>query len=300
MKIKNIAVGDFVQVKKSMCHSEFKAKQVCEVIDIDPTDKYGFDVLIQGKNFLDWVNHKDLKKPIKREPEPQLKQLDQIVFDGLDEKWRFAAVNVSGALILSTHPIEAMSGSWIRKRNLGELTNHGLGYDTTDWQNSIIKRESKPQLKQLDQSVFDGLDSNYMFAAIDGCTGRAYAYEEKPHVPVGKDYWRVHDGMQHPVDYGYDKINWQNSLIERNTAKELTGSELCKSMLARGDRFILCGVSDVDDIDAANPDSIDFRAEAVTDFYCKDELFDTASMRWRYAVPINNQGEPLSAAEAGF
>lgn len=72
MKIKNIVAGDFVQVKKSMCHSEFKAKQVCEVIDIDPTDKYGFDVLIKGKNCLDWVNHKHLKKP-----EPQLKQLDQ-------------------------------------------------------------------------------------------------------------------------------------------------------------------------------------------------------------------------------
>ena len=76
MKIKNIALGDFVQVKKSMCHSEFKAKQLCEVIDIDLTDKHGFDVLIQGKNCLDWVNHKDLKKYIERDIAKELLEVD--------------------------------------------------------------------------------------------------------------------------------------------------------------------------------------------------------------------------------
>ena len=156
---------------------------------------------------------------------PQLKQLDQSVFDGLDEKWRFAAINVAGALILSTHPIEAMSGSWIKKRNLGELINYGFGYDAS---------------------------------------------------------------------------NWHNSLIERDTAKELTGSELCRAMLARGDKFILCGVSDSDDSDAANHEDDDFLAEAVTDFDDKDGLFGTTSMRWNHAVPLNNQGEPLTQAEAGL
>ena len=76
MKIENIALGDFVQVKKSMCHSEFKAKQLCEVIDIDLTDKHGFDVLIQGKNCLDWVNHKDLKKYIERDIAKELLEVD--------------------------------------------------------------------------------------------------------------------------------------------------------------------------------------------------------------------------------
>lgn len=76
MKIENIALGDSVQVKKSMCHSEFKAKQVCEVIDIDLTDKHGLDVLIQGKNCLDWVNHKDLKKYIERDTAAELLEVD--------------------------------------------------------------------------------------------------------------------------------------------------------------------------------------------------------------------------------
>ena len=234
MKIKNIAAGDFVQIKKSLCHSEFKAKQVCEVIDTDPTDKYGFDVLIQGKNCLDWVNHKDLKKPIKREPEPQLKQLDQSVFNGLDEKWRWFGVNSDGSTIRAT---------------------------------------------------------------------------DKPKINVSNNGFILLIGDSEFFDDNYDASNWQNSLIKRDTAKELlevdlsselTGSELCKAMLARGDKFILCGVSDSDDSDAANHEDDDFLAEAVTDFDDTDGLFGTTSMRWNHAVPINNQGEPLTQAEAGL
>lgn len=230
MKIKNIALGDFVQVKKSLCHSEFKAKQVCEVIDIDPTDKCGFDVLIQGKNCLDWVNHKDLKKP-----EPQLKQLDQSVFDGLDEKWRFAAVDDDGRAYY------------------------------------FMK---KPVIDQDDPCF------------IDGSTTRCK--------------W---------IGEGYDASNWQNSLIERDIAKELlevdlsselTGSGLARAMLARGDKYVMCGVSDVSDLDAASNEYDDLMSDAVTDFDNKDGLFGTASMRWFYAVPINNQGEPLTASEAGL
>ena len=150
MKIKNIAVGDFVKVKKSLCHSEFKAKQVCEVIDIDPTDKYGFDVLIQGKNCLDWVNHKDLKKPIKREPEPQLKKLTQSVFDGLDEKWKFAAVNANGRRKAFKEKPYIKNGEWLSAYTLH--CNLGLSYDTTDWQNSLIERDTVKEMLEVDLS----------------------------------------------------------------------------------------------------------------------------------------------------
>ena len=214
MKLKNISVGDSVSIKKSMCHIEFKAKQVCEVIDTDPNDKYGFDVLIQGKNCLDWVNHKDLKK--------------------------------------------------------------------------YIDIEAEPKPKQLDQSVFDGLDSDYMFAAIDGCTRRAYAYEQKPHIPVGKDYWRVHDGMQHPVEHGYDTTNWQNSLIERDKV-ELTGSDLCRAMLARGDKYVLSDVGGGHNVQVIGGWT-EHGFTSRTNQFC---LF-------RNPIPINNQGEPLTASEVGL
>ncbi len=148
---------------------------------------------------------------------PKLKQLDQSVFDGLDEKWRFAAINVSGALMLSTYPIEAMSGSWVRKRNLGELINYGLGYDTS---------------------------------------------------------------------------NWQNSLIER---KELTGSDLCRAMLERGDKCVPC-----DAYDGAEDGKTNNCLSLVTKF--KAGMFHCAAgYDWENAVPINTvTGEPLTSSEVGL
>ena len=138
MKIKNIAIGNLVQVKKSMCHSEFKAKQVCEVIDIDPTDKYGFDVLIKGENCLDWVNHKDLKKP-----EPKLKQLDQSVFDGQPEEKRFFAIDEDGQgwFYRNRPSINAGDKRWMEPNYTP--TRAGFDYDASNWRESLIERESK-------------------------------------------------------------------------------------------------------------------------------------------------------------
>lgn len=215
MKFKNVEVGDFVQIKKSKCTNGFQPDTEYEVLFIEPHDNNGKNILVQHELQLGWFKHRDLKKPIKRESEPQLKQLEQSVFDGLDEKWRWAAINVSGALILSTHPIEAMSGSWVRKRNLGELINHGFGYDAS---------------------------------------------------------------------------NWKNSLITRDTVKELSGSELCMAMLARGDTRIMCRVYDVD------------RQHDITHVIraYSDGKFHTKANRWTYAIPINNKGEPLTAKDVGL
>lgn len=176
--------------------------------------------------------------------------------------------------------------------------------------------EPEPQLKQLDQSIFDGLDEKWRFAAVDA-DGSANGFDVRVHPRGGDKYglfayaddYANSDDNSIQLGEGYDASNWQNSLIERDTAKELpevdlsselTGSELCRAMLARGDRYVMCGVSDVSDLDAASNEYDDLISDAVTDFDNKDGLFGTASMRWIYAVPINNQGEPLTAAEVGL
>ena len=161
---------------------------------------------------------------------------------------------------------------------------------------SIIQLENereKPQLKQLDQSVFDGLDSDYMFAAIDGCTGRAYAYEQKPHIPVGRDYWCIGDGMQSPIAYDYDTSNWQNSLIERDITKELTGSDLARAMLERGDKYVMCLVNNYGLFNMRQDEPSVVIHHCENGFYVRDSYYE-------YAMPVNNQGEPLTAAEVGL
>lgn len=137
MKLKNIVVGGFVQIKKSMFHLEFEAGEICEVIDIEPGCKYGIEVLIQGKNSRDWVSRKDLKKP-------KLKTLGQSVFDGLSERWQFAAVDKSGeAWIYTGKPVREAAYWHVLIYPMDHIANSaGTGYDTTNWQDSLIKRET--------------------------------------------------------------------------------------------------------------------------------------------------------------
>ena len=156
----------------------------------------------------------------------------------------------------------------------------------------------KPQPKQLDQSVFNGLDEKWRFAVIQN-NGFALICTKLPFVAFGGSSWDW-NGYSDVVGKGYDASNWQNSLIERDTAKELlevdlsselTGSELCRAMINRGDKIVLCIVRDYEHEN-------DIYYDAIT--HCSGDYFDSTLSSWRYAVPINNQGEPLTQAEAGL
>lgn len=84
-------------------------------------------------------------------------------------------------------------------------------------------------------------------------------------------------------------------LLEVDLSSELTGSELCRAMLARGDRWILCGNT-----------TDGFASPCVIDGYrCSEDdlgfvLTNGKSIEPRYIYPVNNQGEPLTAADVGL
>ena len=163
------------------------------------------------------------------------------------------------------------------------------------------KAEPKPQLKQLDQSVFNGLDEKWRFAAVDK-NGECWTYTYRPAVVPVSGNWT---GANKPVCFGegYDTSNWQNSLIERDIAKELlevdlsselTGSDLARALKNR-DEWVLVYVSDENDATAEF-----HQRPAIVTGATDDGRFKCGDTTWRYAVPINNQGEPLTQAEAGL
>ena len=216
--------------------------------------------------------------------EPEPKKLDHSVFDGLDSKWEYAAVDANGEAHLYTHHITPDSVEFAYCDAMDfDCQTIGTDYDVIDWKNSLIKRESKPQLKQLDQDIFIDLDSKWIFAAIDK-NGSVWVYTHKPF--VDSNYWYVEDLEGTEIGQGYDTSNWQTSLIKRETF-ELTGSELCKAMLARGDTRIMCIVSDTGTRDDVTH---------VIRVY-EDGRFHTKANSWKNAVPINNHGEPLTASD---
>lgn len=163
-----------------------------------------------------------------------------------------------------------------------------------------ICEQAEPKPKQLTQSVFNGLDEKWRFAAVDGNKGFPIVYEFEPYAFDSEKYYSNHHGLYKDLTHltGYDASNWQNSLIERDTAKELlevdlsselTGSDLCRKMLERGDKYVMCMVDDGTDV--------------ICDLACfvsSTHPFIGRLDNYKKVTPINNQGEPLTQAEAGL
>ena len=147
---------------------------------------------------------------------------------------------------------------------------------------------NEPKPKQLDQSVFDGLDEKWRFAVI--CSdGERVVYADRPVLNREQLWWYRMSEHLLIDEEGYDTTDWQNSLIERES-RELTGSDLCRKMLERGDKYVMCLVFD----DTRNLD-VTYVIRGYHDGY-----FHTTRSSWENAVPINNQGEPLTASEVGL
>lgn len=171
-------------------------------------------------------------------------------------------------------------------------------------------KEPEPQLKQLDQSVFNNMHERWKFAAVDE-DGSAHRFSKEvfPHREgfcyEGDDYNEFKFSL---IGTGYDASDWQNSLIERDIAKELLevdlGSELTGSdyyysksvteRLENGQELVMCFVSNVSESDAMQERHVEVITSVDTEFN------DADGYGWRYVIPINNQGEPLTAAEAGL
>ena len=183
------------------------------------------------------------------------------------------------------------------KEQIAKIWNvlDSLNVDVLHNKQAIIKLENereKPQLKQLDQSAFDHpyVDDRFKYVALNA-DSQAVFFESKPVISNCLDIWVVHTGSVMPMLKGYDASNWQTSLIEREI-NELTGSELCKAMLARGDQYVMCLVSDECEESAKSHERI-----RVIYSYGADYFEDTTYDMWYFATPINNHGEPLTASD---
>jgi hypothetical protein len=107
------------------------------------------------------------------------------------------------------------------------LLRIGSGYDTTDWQNSLIERPKK----RLTQAVFEGLPSEYRWAGVEA-SGKAYACICEL---IPKQTWLFSKDAKSAIRFvgdGYDTTNWQNSLIERQDV--LTAADIDWSKAPEG------------------------------------------------------------------
>ncbi|MGP5346136.1 hypothetical protein ACTXLJ_05615 [Psychrobacter celer] len=155
----------------------------------------------------------------------------------------------------------------------------------------------EPKLNQLDQSVFSHpyVDDRFNYVALNA-DGQSIFFEQKPSVSVNLDIWVATGGSIMPMLKGYDTSDWQNSLIEREKV-ELTGSDLCRAMLARGDVCVPCFTSWDGDAEAIADKSI----WLVHQFLPEEPNFHAGLEDFYFAVPINTRtGEPLTQSDVGL
>ena len=97
---------------------------------------------------------------------------------------------------------------------------------------------------------------------------------------------------------GYDTTDWQNSLIERDkvelTSNDYYHSGIASKLLERGQKLVVCFVSNVSEADALNKKDIEVITSVDTEFNDADDY------GWQFVIPINNQGEPLTATDVGL
>ena len=184
------------------------------------------------------------------------------------------------------------------------LASIGVDIFSDDFDLTEPEPQPQPQLKQLDQSIFDGLDEKWRFAAVVA-DGRAMYFNKRPYDASEEVGFFVFTGDYRSKFAGenYDTSNWQKSLIERDIAKELlevdlsselTGSDLAVKYFESNERHI-CFVGE--DNDGCLSDLM----IAMVVGYNEYRGFMTSYNDWfPFVTLINNQGEPLTAAEVGL
>lgn len=74
-----------------------------------------------------------------------------------------------------------------------------------------------------------------------------------------------------------------------------TGSSLCRKMLERGDKWVVCKVADTSEEDATSNSRPRLVTKFDEGFYIRD-----VDQYWKYAVPINIKGGVMTQEEVGL
>lgn len=189
-----------------------------------------------------------------------------------------------------------VSDKTVRLFSVDDSFDDSLWFFVSDFR----KPRPQPQLKQLDQSIFDGLDEKWRFAAVDG-DGRAHKCNIRPQPHHTKhEFYNIGKGFDFElIGIGYDATDWQNSLIEREKV-ELTGSDLARIVLSK--QFMqACLVSDTSDELALSGDDL----QLIRMYNESEGKFISMRDPWhgchhKYAVAVDNNRKPLTQSDVGL
>ena len=107
----------------------------------------------------------------------------------------------------------------------------GMGYDTTDWKNSLVSRETSEQTQFKTELNWAHIPQVFNYAAVHK-DGSAWAFQQKPVVNEQYENWVTNiPEYFFQIGQGFDSTDWQNSLVAREPAerpqrKKLTAADI--------------------------------------------------------------------------
>lgn len=136
----------------------------------------------------------------------------KLKIEDIPDGYEYAAVDADGfAYAFKDRPIVCDDKHDVPPFNFGHHRYIGKGFDSQDWQNSLISREAeqKPDLKKL---TIGHIPGGYSYAAVNA-DGRAYAFEDEPE-PLNNGTWDYKYCTGKKLFIGkFDSTDWQNSVV---------------------------------------------------------------------------------------
>ena len=107
----------------------------------------------------------------------------------------------------------------------------GNGYDSTDWQNSLVSRETAEQKPELKKLTMGHIPGGYSYAAVNA-NGRAYAFDDEPE-PQNNGTWDFKYCNGRKLFIGkFDSTDWENSVVPNETDEDETAYKETENKLS--------------------------------------------------------------------
>lgn len=140
----------------------------------------------------------------------------KLKIEDIPEGYNYAAVDADGfAYAFKDRPIVCDDKHDVPPFNFGHHRYIGKGFDSQDWQNSLILKgcnEVKADPKKLH---YHHIPRDLNWAAIDK-DGSAWAFKQKPKINEETHTWFTETPEYlFEIGEGFDASDWQNSLVSR-------------------------------------------------------------------------------------
>ena len=145
----------------------------------------------------------------------------KLKLEDIPEGYNYAAVDSDGWAYAYVEKPELLEDSFHGDYDPSKKSYYiGMGYDTTDWKNSLLSRETPEQTQFKTELNWAHIPQVFNYAAVDK-DGSAWAFQQKPVVNEQYENWVTNiPEYLFQIGEGFDPSDWQDSLVSRETAEQ--------------------------------------------------------------------------------